>query len=231
MQLTATWAAAVLGVLLTSEYGEAMSTLSHWLPVLVRLALATGDETTAAAAAEACRQDANRAPLPRKQASVDWCRGLLHTDPAPVLAAAAFYRAAGRRPDLGNALEDAAVLLAVTGHRESARTALSEALTLYTELGAVWDARHATARMRPHGIRPGVRGPRHRPKTGRYALTPTELRVADLVAQRRSNPEIATDPLLSRHTVESHVSHILAKLQVRSRREITELWDQYAREL
>lgn len=52
---------------------------------------------------------------------------------------------------------------------------------------------------------------------GWEALTPAELKVALLVAQGRSNPEIASALFLSRRTVQTHVSHILAKLQVRSR--------------
>jgi DNA-binding NarL/FixJ family response regulator len=44
--------------------------------------------------------------------------------------------------------------------------------------------------------------------------------VAELVAQGRSNPEIAAELFLSRNTVQTHVSHILAKLAARSRVEI-----------
>ncbi|MFG2526131.1 LuxR C-terminal-related transcriptional regulator [Streptomyces sp. NPDC048527] len=41
-----------------------------------------------------------------------------------------------------------------------------------------------------------------------------------LVSKGQSNPATAGQLLLSRRTVETHVSHILAKLQVRSRRDI-----------
>jgi len=51
-------------------------------------------------------------------------------------------------------------------------------------------------------------------------LTPTELRVAELVAQGRSNPEIAAELCMSRRTAQAHVSHILSKLTLRSRIEI-----------
>jgi DNA-binding NarL/FixJ family response regulator len=44
--------------------------------------------------------------------------------------------------------------------------------------------------------------------------------VAYLVAMGRSNPDIAAELFLSRNTVQTHVSHILAKLGVRSRAEI-----------
>ena len=96
-------------------------------------------------------------------------------------------------------------------------------MSVYADLAATWDTRRAAARLRPHGIRLGVRGARRRPQTGWDALTETEIRVAELVATGRSNPAIAARLMLSRRTVETHVSHILAKLQARSRREITDL--------
>jgi len=50
--------------------------------------------------------------------------------------------------------------------------------------------------------------------------TPTETKIARLVADGRSNPEIAAELLLSRNTVLTHVSHILGKFGARSRMEI-----------
>jgi DNA-binding NarL/FixJ family response regulator len=40
------------------------------------------------------------------------------------------------------------------------------------------------------------------------------------VAQGHSNPDIAAQLFLSRNTVQTHVSHILAKLRARSRTQI-----------
>lgn len=76
------------------------------------------------------------------------------------------------------------------------------------------------ARLRPYGVRRGPRTARRRATTGWDALTPTEQRVAGLVAQGRSNPDIAAEMLLSRRTVQTHVSNILAKLGLGSRIEI-----------
>ncbi len=51
-------------------------------------------------------------------------------------------------------------------------------------------------------------------------MTETELKVVRLVAERLSNPEIAERLFISRRTVQTHVSHALAKLEVSTRREL-----------
>ena len=50
-----------------------------------------------------------------------------------------------------------------------------------------------------------------------HGLTPRELEVLRLVAEGRSNLEIAQTLFLSERTVENHVRHILAKLDLPSR--------------
>jgi ATP/maltotriose-dependent transcriptional regulator MalT len=190
------------------------------LPTLVRLALAAGDEPLAQAAARAARWEADRMPLRRESANAAWCEGLVRGDSGLVRQAAGSLRGPGVSVAEGNALEDAAVLLAGAGDAAGARGALDAALQLYARLGASWDARRASARVRPFGVRPGVRGPRRRPSSGWAALTEMERQVAELVAAGRSNPDIAVQLFISRRTVESHVSRILAKLKVASRWEI-----------
>lgn len=200
--------------------GNAQQSRYKVLPTLVRLALAAADEPAARAAAEASRQAAAKEPRSRIQAAAQWCAGLISGDPAGVLAAARTFGDMGLVLAAGNALEDAAVLTAAAGDGIAARTLLDEALQVYAGLGAPWDARRAGSRLRPFGVRPGVRGLRRRPATGWRALTKMELQVAELIAVGRSNPDIAAQLFISRRTVESHVSRILAKLQVTSRWEV-----------
>jgi DNA-binding CsgD family transcriptional regulator len=123
--------------------------------------------------------------------------------------------------ELPAALEDLPVVLAERGREEDARAALNEAVTLYENMGAQWDIRRAAARLRPHGIRLSARGRRPpRPASGWEALTPTEAKVAALVAQGDSTWEIAQGMFLSRRTVQTYISRILTKLDAKSRVEI-----------
>jgi DNA-binding CsgD family transcriptional regulator len=212
--------AEILSVLLTPEYEQDLTERHIWLPLLTRLALAAGDPDLARRTVEA---QAERERLPRIRSNAAWCRGLLDGDPEPVRKAVEYNRASGRVLEFGLASEDVAQVLASGGDLDGARAALAQAMSAYADLGAVWDGMRAAARMRPFGIRPGVRGPRRRPQSGWEALTETELRVAELVATGRSNPDIAAQLFLSRRTIDTHVSHILAKLDARSRREIASL--------
>jgi DNA-binding NarL/FixJ family response regulator len=66
-----------------------------------------------------------------------------------------------------------------------------------------------------------------RPVASWDGLTPAELAVARLVAAGLSNPEIAAELYLSRNTVQTHVSRVLAKLGARSRAEVAGRAAQY----
>jgi DNA-binding CsgD family transcriptional regulator/tetratricopeptide (TPR) repeat protein len=213
-------ALAALATCLAPGAAMSMPARHLLLPALVRLALAVGDADTAAAATRAAADEAEREPLPVKGAVADHCRGLLTADPAPVLAAAAYYGAAGRPMRRAEALTDAAVLLATQGAPLSAREPFDEAVELYRGMDAQWAIRSASARLSGYGIRPRPPGRGARPARGWESLTATESKIARLIADGRSNPEIAAELFLSRNTVQTHVSHILAKFGARSRTEI-----------
>lgn len=190
------------------------------LPTAVRLALDAGDRELALHAAAVCAEQERAGARPLAAACAAWCRGLVRADPAQLAGAAVYFRAAGRRIELGNVLEDLAVVQARAGWLDQARQALEEAMAAYTELGAVWDGRRANARLRGAGLRTGTRGPRRRASSGQDSLTRAERQIAALVAQGDSNTAIAERLVLSRRTVETHVSRILAKLQIHSRAEV-----------
>jgi len=64
------------------------------------------------------------------------------------------------------------------------------------------------------------RGERSRPDHGWESLTPTELRVVELVASGLPNKEIAQKLFVSLATVKTHLVHSFTKLDVRSRTEL-----------
>jgi DNA-binding CsgD family transcriptional regulator len=213
-------ATAVLAQCLAPRFAVDMQADYRLLPALTRLALAGGDRETAAAAARLAETEAQREPLPFMTAVANHCLGLVAGDPAPVLASAGHFLAAGRPLYRAQALEDAAVLEADRGELAGARRSLAEAVRSYATLGAAWDVQHAGARLQRYGVRLGRSAYRPRPMTGWEALTPTEVKIAYLVADGGSNPDVAAALFLSRNTVQTHVSHILAKLGARSRTEI-----------
>ncbi|MEU8837723.1 AAA family ATPase [Streptomyces roseus] len=188
------------------------------LSEIVRLALECGDTVTARAAVAACgRTAAALAEYPGPALALLRCEGLFAQDPQLLERALERAQRGGRPLVLGHAWEDLAVARAWHGDLAAARSALAQAVAAYEDLGARWDVARADARLRSLGVRRGSRSARRRVANGWEALTPAELKVALLVAQGRSNPEIASALFLSARTVQTHVSHILAKLQVRSR--------------
>ena len=68
---------------------------------------------------------------------------------------------------------------------------------------------------------PSSRGSAPADPRPRVELTPTERRVAELAAAGRANKEIARDLFVSVKTVEAHLSHVYAKLGIRSRAQLT----------
>jgi DNA-binding CsgD family transcriptional regulator len=205
----------------------------RWTPELVRIALAADQRDAAEQAARLADEDVRLERLPLRVAAASACRGLLTSDPRPLLEAAELYRGGRRILDRGLALENAAVLLAGRDQIMQARETLAAAMGEYASLAADWDMTRAEARMRPFGIRLGrlgrlgQRGPRGRPSSGWEALTPAELRVASLVADGLSNPAIAAGLFLSRQTVQTHMSHILAKLGAHSRVQVAREADRH----
>jgi DNA-binding CsgD family transcriptional regulator len=206
-------AEAVLAAYLDPELAKSIGDMNaSVLPMLTRLAVAAGHDDVAAAACAAARDR-------ETENTAAHCRGIIESDPAALMAVADAFPPALLPLQRGHVLENAAVAYAKRNEVQAARKAFAEAVKLYDGLGAAWDTRRASARLRPFGIRRGTRSAR-RPDTGWEALTATELKIAYLVADGQSNPDIAAELFLSRNTVQTHVSHILTKLGARSRTEI-----------
>lgn len=199
---------------------EELEEIEELLPDAVRLATEAGDLAAAKAWAGHAAALAADSEIPHRQANSLHCRGLLEHDPARLLRAAERYHDASRPLMRAKAFEAAAGCFVDAGDRSAARTAFTQAVDIYSSLGAATDVARVQARFRAHGIRRGPHAKHRQARSGWESLTPTEIKVAELVQAGLSNPEIAARLFLSRRTVGTHVSHILKKLNVHSRTDI-----------
>jgi DNA-binding CsgD family transcriptional regulator len=145
------------------------------------------------------------------------CRALLSAAGGDVAAALrALERSASQREDLVPPFERARALLTLgavqrrSKQKRAARETLGRAFALFEELEArIWCKSAQAELARVGGAHP----------TG-VGLTPTERRIVDLVAQGRSNKEIAAALFVTPKTVETRLSRIYAKLDVHSRTQL-----------
>ena len=141
--------------------------------------------------------------------------------------ARAARRIGGRRFDGSPALLERAHSLAElgaalrrAGERAAAREPLAEALDLAARCGARPLAARAREELKATGARP-----RRAWRTGVEALTPSELRVARLAAEGRSNREIAHELYVTLKTVEGHLARAYAKLGIEGRGQLPRALD------
>ena len=145
------------------------------------------------------------------------CRGLLAAAAGDLDAAlAALEEAAVRHVSVPVPFDRARTLLVLgvlrrrARRRKAAREALEQACDEFERLGATRWLERGRAELARLGGRP--------PSDGE--LTPSERKVAALVAHGRTNREVAAELVLSEKTVESHLSHVYRKLGLRSRAEL-----------
>ncbi|MBM7773224.1 DNA-binding CsgD family transcriptional regulator [Actinokineospora baliensis] len=151
----------------------------------------------------------------------DECQALVAEAEGDQKAAAEFYTRARRSSPRYSA----------TRHTESAArcrlpspAAATDLLTLVDylgHLGATLDANRCRQLLRDNGAIPHLRRG-HRSYGDQ--LSPREREVVRLLAQHRSNQDIADVLFLSRRTVEQHVANVLRKLHLTSRHEVTKTY-------
>jgi DNA-binding CsgD family transcriptional regulator len=187
---------------------------------LIRLAPAADEQTRSRQVAVAVAEVAARNDVPSLAGAALRCRGLVEGDPEILRAAVDAYEQGPRPLELALAAEDASAAFARRGRLDAAVPLLQQALEIYERLDAARDVDRTEARLRGLGIRRGRRGVRQRPKLGWDSLTPTERTVVELVAEGLSNPQIGERLYVSRRTVQTHLAHVFAKLQVSSRTQL-----------
>jgi DNA-binding CsgD family transcriptional regulator len=145
------------------------------------------------------------------------CRGLLAAAQGALDEALAHFEAALAEHDAAPLPFDRARTVLVYGaalrrakRKADARDRLEEAVAAFDELQAAAFAERARAELARIGGRRRSEG----------GLTATERQIAELVAEGRSNKEVAAALFVTVKTVEANLSRIYAKLGLRSRAEL-----------
>jgi DNA-binding CsgD family transcriptional regulator len=187
-----------------------------WTPDYADALLELGRIDDAVSVIERWEADAFRLGRKRVLAHTLRCRGLVAAARGAVDEAMRLLeQAVARHEDVGDGFGRARARLAlgIVTRRErkkrAAREAIEAALAAFEELGATGWVEKA------HGELGRIGG-----RTRAEGLTAAERRVAVLVAEGRTNQEVAAALFLAERTVASHLTHIYAKLGVRSRTEL-----------
>jgi DNA-binding CsgD family transcriptional regulator/tetratricopeptide (TPR) repeat protein len=117
--------------------------------------------------------------------------------------------------ELARALVDLGAAERRARERVGARRRLAEGLDLAAACGATPLVERARAELRTAGARP-----RRDRITGRDALTASELRVAGLASEGRTNREIAEALWVTLSTIEVHLTRVYRKLDITERVEL-----------
>jgi DNA-binding CsgD family transcriptional regulator len=188
-----------------------------FIPDAVEALIAVGDVGGATALTDRLAAEAGSLDRPLARSLADRCRGIVAVARRQLADADDhLQRALRAQGSLGHPFERGRTLLAAGEvHRRmrkqrSARELLGDAREIFQRLGSgPWMAKADRELAKVGG--------RRAPPTD---LTPAEEQVARLVAEGRTNREVAAALFLSVHTVDAHLRRVYRKLQVRSRTEL-----------
>jgi DNA-binding CsgD family transcriptional regulator len=187
-----------------------------WVPDHVETLLALGAEQAAVDVLDRWESEAARTGSEVSRAHALRCRGLVAAHQGRLDDALGLLeRSVEQHERAQDTFGHARALLALgkvrrrQRQKRGARAAIAEALAEFEQLGArTWVDSAAVELGRIGG------------RTRQEGLTAAERRVAVLVAQGRTNREVAAALVLGERTVETHLTHVYAKLGVRSRAEL-----------
>jgi DNA-binding CsgD family transcriptional regulator len=187
---------------------------------LVESLVSSGDVDTAHAVTERLHRLATEQHHPWGLASAQRCAACVdlaerYVDEAAeaMNTAATEYGRLGLHFDQGRTLLLLGSLQRRFRKRSGARRSLEEAAAVFDRSGSVgWATRARQELARVSGRRSAADG----------ELTPSERQVVDLAVRGLSNKEIASRLVVSVYTVEAHLTHVYAKLGIRSRAQLAQ---------
>jgi ATP/maltotriose-dependent transcriptional regulator MalT len=223
--------------LLEEAGGETLTLMpGSWRPtffeLMTRCHLGLGDRDGAVKSARRARGEAGEYGLPLPQVMADlaeadiafagesWEEAITFSS-----AAARVAEAIGAKPYLARARMMSGTALARAGRMDEAIESLENSALLYEDMGATRYRDQAEAELRRLGQTVYRRSRSGQGVVGMAALTGREREVAELIADRRTNREIAEGLFLSTKTVETHIRNIFNKLGVASRVDVARAID------
>jgi ATP/maltotriose-dependent transcriptional regulator MalT len=203
---------------LLEQMGYGDPSVNRVLPNAIDALVQLGELDEARPLVDRLEEQGRRLDSPYGLSTGDRCRGLLLAAEGDLDGAErAFAQALAHHERMPGPFERARTLLALGSARRrawrkrAAHEALAQAAEIFEALGApLWaeQARKEVARIGGRAV------------AASDELSETERQIAELVAQGRSNKEVAAALSLSPKTVEWNLSKVYAKLGVRSRTEL-----------
>jgi DNA-binding CsgD family transcriptional regulator len=210
------WFSQLMDRFLTGRAGDPGLRERIHLPDAIEALIALDRRTEAEELLHAWEDTGRRFDRPRIHATAARCRALIAATEGDLRAAIEHAEEAlEHHRDLPVPFERARTLIVLgtlhrrAKHKAAARAALEEAVEILDGMGARLWAERARAELGRIGGRAAADG-----------LTPTEERVAELVAEGRSNKDVAAALFVSVRTVEANLTRVYAKLGIRSRSEL-----------
>ncbi|MDQ6828306.1 MAG: LuxR C-terminal-related transcriptional regulator, partial [Gemmatimonadota bacterium] len=213
------------GLAIADRSGYVVWGIYRLLPVIAEASLRLNDLDSARWVGERLRRDSLRVGHPLGLAWADACDALVATlggeaergvgvlrDAASALEAIPFV------PDAARLRRELGFRLAELGDRDGALRELRSAHDVFVKLGAAPELATAREQIRELGARPPTRAS----APGAAGLTPREVEIVRLVAERKSNKEIGQALDISSRTVSTHLSNVFTKLGVATRGELTD---------
>ncbi|MFF5156568.1 AAA family ATPase [Streptomyces sp. NPDC000348] len=198
--------------------------LRDWVDCAIRTALRGADHELAGDLAAQAAAHAERNPaVPTATGIAAQALGLVKNDPDLLEHSVRLLDASPRPLVRAAAHADLGQALLAAGRRRRAVDALTRARDAFAESGAHAMAAQVQRPFEDAGASGRGTATGQRPVRGWGALTPSEEKIARLVAQGHTNRSAADLLVVSPHTVNTHLTSVFRKLSVNSRVQLANL--------